>query len=403
MKLAMSLSAGDGGKSGIGRYFIEMLTRMAERLGDRDQLLLFVPEQDQIALIPHAVKDTLGERLEIITLTGFWQRTLGNLLWHFIVLPGLAKKQGVDVMLFPAANRRCASLPGIATVGVVHDLSQLHIKGKYDAFRTWYVLKLLPAIIRRLDKVVTVSHSTARDVASYIGIPQHKIQVIHNGVDADVFSNQHRLLAKARVNRNLGISSPYLLYTARLEHPGKNHINLLEAVANIKSKGRLQHKLVLAGGRWNGAEVIEAKVKELGLDQDVIFTGFVPQEDLPALVAAADVFVFPSLFEGFGIPIVEAFAAGTPVCASNVASIPEVTGDAALLFNPEDIDSLTATLLELLDMPEWREILVRRGHHRLQSFDWDQAAAALLQSCRRTALLARKSEAALRQPVGLQF
>jgi glycosyltransferase involved in cell wall biosynthesis len=183
----------------------------------------------------------------------------------------------------------------------------------------------------------------------------------------------------------LGIPPDFILYIARLEHPGKNHVRLLEAFARLRADTGLPHKLVLVGSRWNGAEVIEARVRELGLTDAVILPGFVANETLPVLYAAADILVFPSLFEGFGIPLLEAMASGTPVCASDISSIPEVVGDAGLLFDPLDPAAIANALGRILGEPALRAELVARGLARAPLFSWDIAAAAVLEELRQVA------------------
>ena len=169
--------------------------------------------------------------------------------------------------------------------------------------------------------------------------------------------------------------------TARLEHPGKNHVRLLEAAALLKQRGLLSHKLVLAGSDWNGAAVIKDRIVQLGLSDDVITTGFVDAQLLPPLYAAADLFVFPSLFEGFGIPLLEAMAAGTAVCAANVSSIPEVVVDSALLFAPRAPDDIARQLQRLLQDGALRQQLVARGRQRALQFSWDDATSGVLAQC----------------------
>jgi glycosyltransferase involved in cell wall biosynthesis len=152
----------------------------------------------------------------------------------------------------------------------------------------------------------------------------------------------------------------------------------LEAFADLKRTTDLPHKLVLVGGRWNGAEIIHARVRELGLSDQVVFPGFVPNEAIPALYAAADAFAFPSLFEGFGIPVLEAMASGTPVCAANTSSVPEVVGDAGLLFDPLDVPAMTDCLRRLLQDQTLRRRLITSGIERAKRFTWEAAAGATL-------------------------
>jgi glycosyltransferase involved in cell wall biosynthesis len=247
----------------------------------------------------------------------------------------------------------------------------------------FYIMRVLPRMMRRLTRVISVSESTRRDLASFARVDPGRIRVIHNGADLDRFSPRDRDAAKAAVADALGLPPDFLLYIARLEHPGKNHVRLLEAFAALKRDTDLPHKLVLVGSRWNGAELIEAKVGELGLQSEVVFPGFVPNETLADLYAAADVFVFPSLFEGFGIPVLEAMACGTPVCASNVSSLPEVVGEAGLLFDPNEPNEIADAMRRLLTDPSLRAGLVQRGLAQAGRFTWDDAAAAVLEELER--------------------
>jgi glycosyltransferase involved in cell wall biosynthesis len=271
------------------------------------------------------------------------------------------------------------------SVGTVHDLSQLHVPQKYDALRMFYIMRILPRMMRRLTRVISVSESTRRDLESFARIEAGRSRVIHNGADLKRFAPRDRDAAKTAVATELGLPPDFVLYIARLEHPGKNHVRLLEAFATLKRDTGLPHKLVLVGSRWSGVELIEAKVKELALDEEVIFPGFVPNDTLPALYAAADALVFPSLFEGFGIPVLEAMACGTPVCASNVSSIPEVVGDAGLLFDPLDPNAIADAMRRLLLDQPLRERLVTAGLAQAMRFIWDDAAAAVLEELERAA------------------
>jgi glycosyltransferase involved in cell wall biosynthesis len=293
----------------------------------------------------------------------------------------LLQRHHCDCAYLPAGNRRLGMWYGVPSVSTIHDLSQLHVEGKYDPLRMFYIRRVLPLMMQRLTRLVSVSNSTRRDLVDHAGIRPEHIRVAYNGADLSGFANTVHSEARETIATAMGIDSPYILYTARLEHPGKNHVRLLEAAALLKQRGLLSHKLVLAGSRWNGAEVIEDRIVQLGLSDDVITTGFVDAQLLPPLYAAADLFVFPSLFEGFGIPLLEAMAAGTAVCAANVSSIPEVVGDAALLFDPRDPDDIARQLQRLLHDSALRQQLVARGRQRALQFSWDDAASGVLQQC----------------------
>ncbi len=381
MKILISACATDNGKSGIGQYTRAIIEQFVRQPGDSLQLTIYTDHEASF------LEDlTVRPEVNVVALPRMFKSVIGSLVWHFFVLPILTLLRNPDLVLFLAANRRLSWIPWVPTIAVVHDLSQLHIKGKYDAFRTFYVLRILTFLMRRASRVVSVSHSTRRDLVSYARVRKARVSVVHNGAELARFTQA----GSPEVLDKYGIDRPYLIYTARLEHPGKNHVNLIRAFSKMRNHREMQ--LVLAGSPWNGAEAIYDEVTRLELEEHVVFTGFVPDADLPMLVQTAEVFVFPSLFEGFGIPLLEAMASSTAVCASNRSSLPEVAGSAALLFDPEDSDDMARVVQEALLIPELRAELVYRGRKRADRFTWQKSAAELLNECRRTVLLSNPQE-----------
>ena len=372
MKIGISAFAADGGKSGISQYMINVLQRLP---GSDVDCVIFVPAAERSLFEPAPAGSA------IVTVPDWMAHPVASILWHLFIFPVLLKRHHCDCAYLPAGNRRLGLWYGVPSVSTIHDLSQLHVEGKYDPLRMFYIRRVLPAMMQKLTRVVSVSESTRRDLVEHAGIRPERIRVAYNGADLSAFTATSGDSARETIARELGIDGPFVLYTARLEHPGKNHVRLLEALSLLKQRGRLTHKLVLAGSRWNGAEVIEARIDELGLSDDVILAGFVENRLLPDLYAAADVFVFPSLFEGFGIPLIEAMAAGTPVCAASVSSIPEVVGDAALLFDPCNPADIAVQLDRLLHDAALCADLVARGRVQAQRFSWDDAASGVLQQC----------------------
>lgn len=370
MKIGISAFAGDGGRSGIGQYLAQVISRLPDQAPE-DRFVVFTTRK---AVADLGLEDP---RLEVVAVPDWFEHPLINIAWHILVLPLMLRQHGCEVIYLPAGNRRLGWWYGVPSVGTVHDLAQLHVDDKYDGWRMLYARRLMPRLMRRLTRVISVSEATGRDLVGLAGVDQRVVRTIPNGFDQSRFQCLDREEAQLRVAGRWGVSGPYLLYVARLEHPGKNHVRLLEAFARMRADG-LQHQLVLAGSRWSGAEEIESRARELGLEDSVVFTGFVPNEALPDLYAAADIFVFPSLFEGFGIPLLEAMMARVPVCASDRASIPEVVGDAGLLFDPDDPSSIEDRVQQIVSDRHLRDSMVVAGRQRAETFSWEAAAGRVV-------------------------
>ena len=376
LRIGVACFASDGGRSGIGQYLVNVVRRLPV-LAPSDEFVRFAPRRDA------GLWEGLEPRVTVEYVADRFDSPVPSLLWHAAMLPRQVRAHRCDVVFLPAGNRRLGVAYGAPSVATVHDLSQLHVPQKYDAARMVYATRVLPALIGRQDRVVTVSSSTRADVIERTRITPDRVSVVPNGVDLSRYTTRNTAAA-ARVTARLGLDQPYLLYVARLEHPGKNHVTLLEAFAQLKASG-VPHKLVLAGPRWSGAEAIDAAVARLGLAGRVVFTGFVDGDDLPGLYLGAAGFVFPSLYEGFGIPLLEAMASGTPCAVANVSSLPEVAGDAALLFDPHDPDDIAQAMHRLLTDDVLRARLRARGLKRCAEFTWERSAQGVLDACRSAA------------------
>ncbi len=374
MRIGISAFAGDSGKSGISQYMQNIFKRLPHLSAD-DEFVVFMARSDREHF------DFGHPRVKIVTSPDCMGHPVVNIIWHMLWLPVMLASQKCDCVYLPAGNRRLSWWYGVPSVGTVHDLSQLHVEGKYDPFRMFYSTRILPLLMRRLSRVIAVSQATRRDLERHTEVDPGNIEVIYNGADLDRFKPRDKTMAAQRIRQKFDIESPYILYTARLEHPGKNHVRLLKAFAQLKQEQQLPHYLVLAGSPWHGAEAIYAAAQDFGVSRFVSFPGFVPQEDLPDLYAGADLFVFPSLFEGFGIPLLEAMASGTPLCAANTASIPEVVQDAGLLFNPECTYEIQQAIAILASDKGLCNLLVDRGMKQSHRFNWDDSARQVLDCC----------------------
>ncbi len=280
-------------------------------------------------------------------------------------------------------SRRLALLHGFAyalplishipTVVTVHDLTFILFPEAFPQSKQRYLSYITARSCRQARVVIADSQATARDLQRYLNVPAAKIQVIYTGVD-----DRYQLLPAEQVSayrQRQGWPQRFILMVGTLE-PRKNHLLLIEAYARYRQNARHPLPLLIGGGKgWHFQHIFQ-QVQALGLEDDVRFLGFVPWEELPWLYNAATLFVYPSLYEGFGLPVAEAMRCGLPVITSNVSSLPEVAGDAALTVNPKDVDALAVAMLHLLEeAPERLQTMRTRGIHQAARFTWERTAA----------------------------
>jgi len=227
--------------------------------------------------------------------------------------------------------------------------------------------------VKKARRIITVSEATKHDLVHYLGIPEEKITVVYEGIDHQLFQPTSRRL----------VDYPYLLFVGS-EHPTKNFPGLLKAFSLLKSKGRFKDLKLVKVGRAGGArgplfrrQTLKV-VMELRLSDEVVFTGYVAREDLPAYYSGAECLILPSFYEGFGFPPLEAMACGCPVIVSNVASLPEVSGEAAIKVDPNNADSLASALELVLTDEHLKREMVSKGFERAKQFSWERAARETL-------------------------
>jgi len=270
------------------------------------------------------------------------------------------------------------TLPGTPTVLTVHDLT--FIRDPESAFPRLrrYLSRVVPRSVARATHVLADSAATRNDLIALFHTSPDKITVLYGGVDARFTPvRDPERWAAVRAKYNIGLD-PFILGIGTLQ-PRKNFRRLVQAFSHLRPPAFASDlKLVIAGGKGWLYNDIFAEVKRLGLEGRVLFPGFVDDDDLPALYSTADVLAFPSIYEGFGLPILEAMACGTPVVTSITSSLPELAGDAALLVEPTDVDAIAAALRHLLQEADLRRKLVAAGFDQARKFTWEKAAAQLL-------------------------
>jgi glycosyltransferase involved in cell wall biosynthesis len=304
----------------------------------------------------------------------FLQKPAVRILWEQTFLPVLLRSLRADLIhglvnVLPLTGRT----PGIVTV---HDLSFLRLPDKFPAAKRIYLTRLCHASVGRACHVIAVSHQTAEDLQCFFQVPARKISVIPNGVGAHFTPADAG--RSARFRQEKGLSEHYFLYLGTLE-PRKNLGTLLCAFARWHTQAQGDERnmrLVIAGAKGWFYQEIFRQVVELGLGDSVYFPGYIADAELADWFRAAQAFVYPSLFEGFGLPVLEAMACGAPVLCSQAASLLEVAGDAALTIPAADEDGWVAGLALVAGQPGMAAELRRRSLARAQMFSWERTARA---------------------------
>ena len=366
MRIGISTSVIQRGKTGVAQYLFALL-RAFLPFASQHRFILFVLEED----LP--LFDFIKQQMEIVPVSERFRPPVKNILWHQTQLPGLARRNHLDVLHVPSYRRLLWSKP-CPLVATIHDLAPFHVPKKYDWKRMLYGRIIVRKLAHRQDRIIAISENTARDILSFFGVSRDRIAVIHNGVEHGRFFPGNREAAKIFVSEKYGLARPFFLYLARLEHPGKNHVRLITAFEMFKAATQSNWQLVFGGSDWSGAEVIHAAIKQSKFNTDIRSLGFVPDDALPDLYRSAEAFVYPSLYEGFGMPPIEAMACGCPVISSTRGSLKEVLGDAAAVIEPEDVHSLAKQLFILGTDAAVRNRLKAAGLAHAQNFDWKRTA-----------------------------
>jgi len=345
-------------RAGVSRYIYNLLIHLVRE----------DPEGDYTVFLNGRCALSLSCRQKLSRLPTYnpWVR----IFWEQCLQPLELLAEGVELLHSPV-NIQPLFLPckGVITVT---DLSFMVFPESFRTFRRFYQRFFTRLSVRRASHLITYSTSTAQDLTRFFAVPAGRISVVFPGVDTAYCPvRDEAVLDEFRRRRNL--PQKFILFVGTLE-PRKNLLTLLQAYAQFRRQTDAGHKLVLGGGAGWLYQPISAAVEKLGLQDDVIFPGFIPDDELPLWYNSADVFVYPSLYEGFGLPPLESMACGTPVIVSDASSLPEVVGDAALLVNPYRPDEWAAALATLCGDAHLQADLASRGLERARDFSWTRMA-----------------------------
>ncbi len=296
--------------------------------------------------------------------------TFERLRWENFELPHEVKNDNLDLLHIPAFAP--ALFKPCKLVVTIHDLIGMIFPNQKGWPSRFYWGKWLPMTAARADKIIADSENTKKDILKLLNVKPEKIRVIYPS-GHESFTSQISLKEIEAVKDRFGIKRPFFLFVGTIE-PRKNLKRVIEAFGMWTKKTKSSHQLMIVGAKdfAHGQEF--AALQNNGLSDQIIFAGFLKHEELNALYAGALALLFPSLYEGFGLPILEAMASGTPVLTSQTSSLPEVAGNAALLVNPEDTDKIVEGIAHLAEDQILRERLRAQGFERIKQFSWQKTA-----------------------------
>ena len=301
-----------------------------------------------------------------------------RIFWEQVVQPFALQKERVDLLHALAfVTPLLSPCPSVVTV---YDLSFLLYPENFERAKRFYLGLFTRLSVRRARRVIVISESTKRDVVRLLGVPPEKVEVVYCGLDEAFHPLAQEQVAAFRSKR--GLPERFILFVGTIE-PRKNVTRLIEAFAALQTCQLANLKLVIGGAKGWFYQDVFARVEELGLEGEVMFPGYIPANELPLWYSAAKLFVYPSLYEGFGLPPLEAMACGTPVVVASTSSLPEVVGEAGLTVDPSDIEGLAEAMRRALADEALRQEMRERGLRRAQGFSWTKTAQETVQVYRR--------------------
>lgn len=346
-------------KTGIEEYAYRVIKHLRDCLGDQQVILYLDPRVNKLEYIDFDLPENW--KTKFLRAPVFW--TQARLSLEMLFHP-------VDILFIPAHT-----VPLIHpknTIVTIHGLEYEFCPKAYSLFERLYMRWSIRKSCQWAKRIIAVSENTKKDLMKLYKVPEGKIEVIYEGIGNDNFKFQ---ISNFESNPNDIISNyrSYFLFVGRLEER-KNIIGIVEAFEILKRKYKISQKLILIGKFGFGGEKIKNKIDSSEYKSDIILTGYVSDEDKFYLMANADVFLFPTFYEGFGLPILEAQSVGMPVVTSNVSSMPEVAGNSAVLVDPKNTNEIAEAVYKLISNESYKNDIIEKGYNNIKRFSWEKCA-----------------------------
>jgi glycosyltransferase involved in cell wall biosynthesis len=346
---------------GIGWFAYETLKRLAITRPEVEFTFLFDRKFDE--------RFVFGPNVQPVVLGPQARHPILFRIWFDWSVARFLNREKPDLFLSPDGYLSLKT--DVKQLAVIHDLNFEHRPEDLSRTNAQYYRKFFPLFARKATRIATVSEFSKADIARLYRIPSDKIDVVPNAA-SDAFKPLPEE-EKTKIREQLTGGAPYFLFVGSL-HPRKNLKGLFAAFDLFKKKTSSPHKLLIVGEKYRWTGDMARSFESVERKEDILFSGRLNQSDLARTMGAAEALTFVSLFEGFGIPILEAMQSGTPVITSNVTSMPEVAGGAALLCNPNDTEDVANQMMLIAENPELRKELVEKGLARAKDFSWDKSA-----------------------------
>jgi glycosyltransferase involved in cell wall biosynthesis len=368
MKIAIDVRTVLPNRSGVGNYVLHLIQNL--RQVDPEPIYYFLAQKKNLSLLGNLAR----EQNPFLTLFSHENHPLSD-FWEYFILPLRLKEMGIHVFhgpasLIPFRKDHCG------LIVTIHDLVAFLFPGTIPRKYGVYMRYLLRQAVKKADRIIAVSYHTKKDLVEILKVPPEKIFVIYEA-SSPIFRPLDKTDVRGRLKKSYGITKKFIYHIGNIE-PRKNLIVLLEAFTLVSREMGKTYQLVVSGQKGWLTGSLSRFFKNYPVRDQVLFTGYVPVEDIPLFMNGADLFVFPSVYEGFGLPVLEAMSCGTPVISSNRSSIPEIVGSAGILVNPTDIRLLADKIIELLRNKEERELFSRLGIDQAARFSWTEAARQTL-------------------------
>lgn len=352
--------------TGIGRVLVNVLNELAKQ-NPNDTYVLFknFNFKDYTSLKSHS-------NIEIVDIPVTKESGLKNIIWHQWGFQKCLREYKCDIAYIP--NFSLLLWKQVPTVVTIHDLIEYNVPDKFGKLRIMYRKFADPLLAHRSDFILTVSQSSKNDIIKFLNVRENKILVTPNASNKLFFKRYEQTTVESVVQKHNLAYKDYLLFVGTIDYPGKNIKTVLEAYFNLRAANKTKQKLVIIGKAGFNAQIIYDYVNSSPYKDDVVFTGYLVDEDLPKYYAGASIMLYLSLCEGFGLPVLEAMSCSTAVICSNTSCFPEIVEELDVCCPPTDVTKVEERIISLLSNDSYRKDIEEKCFQKAQKYDWHSSA-----------------------------